>query len=87
MHIRVMGHESMAPDQSWELWLVPGGDQKPLSLGLVNTDPEQELVVPPEAAPMMNDAWGLAMSVEPHGGSPTKQPTGPIMYKGPRIKL
>jgi anti-sigma-K factor RskA len=87
LRIRVMGHETMTPDQAWELWMVPGGDQKPVSLGLINTDVEQELRVPRQLMPAMNEAWGLAMSVEPRGGSPTGLPTGPVMYKGQCVKL
>jgi len=87
IRIRVMGHETMTQDQAWELWMVPGGDQKPVSLGLINTDVEQELAVPRKLMPAMNEAWGLAMSVEPRGGSPTGLPTGPIMYKGQCVKI
>ena len=87
LRIRVTGHETMTPDQAWELWMVPGGDQKPVSLGLINTDVEQELTVPRQLMPAMNQAWGLAMSVEPRGGSPTGLPTGPVMYKGQCVKL
>ena len=87
IRIRVMGHETMTPDQAWELWMVPGGDQKPVSLGLINTDVEQELTVPRKLMPAMNEAWGLAMSVEPAGGSPTGLPTGRIMFKGQCVKL
>jgi anti-sigma-K factor RskA len=87
IRIRVMGHETMTPDQAWELWMVPGGDQKPVSLGLINTNVEQELVVPSHLMPAMNQAWGLAMSVEPAGGSPTGLPTGRMMFKGQSVKL
>ena len=60
-----------------------GGDRKPISIGLINTDRTQELPVPAQLMPMMNQAAGMAMSVEPAGGSPTGLPTGPILYKGP----
>ena len=30
----------------------------------------------------MQGAWGMAMSVEPAGGSPTGAPTGPVIFKG-----
>jgi anti-sigma-K factor RskA len=29
----------------------------------------------------------LAISLEPKGGSPTGQPTGPILFTGPVIRL
>jgi anti-sigma-K factor RskA len=67
--------------------MLPGGEQKPVSLGLVGTDPMQELTISKELAPLINRASGLALSVEPAGGSPTGQPTGPVLYKGPCVEL
>ena len=82
LRIRVMGHPDMPPGTSWELWMLPEGNQKPMSLGLIGTEPMQELAVPANVAPMINRAAGLAMSQEPAGGSPTGQPSGPVLYKG-----
>jgi anti-sigma-K factor RskA len=82
LRIRVISHDEMELGTSWELWMLPGGDQKPMSLGLIDTRPMQELAVPARLVPMINQAVGLAMSVEPVGGSPTGLPTGPVMYKG-----
>lgn len=87
LRIRVMGHPEMATGTAWELWLLPGGEHKPVSLGLIGTEPMQELTVPRSLVPMMDRAYGLAMSVEPAGGSPTGQPTGPVLYKGQCIPL
>ena len=82
LRVRVMGHAEMAPDTAWELWMLPGGDQKPVSLGLITTHENQTVVLPRPLAVKINQASGLAMSVEPKGGSPTGVPTGPILYKG-----
>jgi len=82
LRIRVMGHPDMPPGTSWELWMLPGSDQKPVSLGLIGTAPMQELAIPAHLAPMINRAAGLAMSQEAAGGSPTGLPTGPVLYKG-----
>jgi len=82
MRIRVLGHAQMAPDTAWELWLLPGGDRKPVSLGLVTTHARQSLTLPKQLAAAVDTAWGLAMSVEPKGGSPTGLPTGPVLAKG-----
>jgi anti-sigma-K factor RskA len=87
LRIRVMGHPEMPSGTAWELWMLPGGDQKPVSLGLIGTEPTQELTIPRKFAPLVNRAWGLAMSVEPSGGSPTGLPTGPVLYKGQCTKL
>lgn len=87
LRVQVVGHPQMASGTSWELWMLPSADQKPVSLGLIGTEPTQELSIPAQLAPTINGALGLAMSVEPKGGSPTGQPTGPVIYKGLRVKL
>ncbi|HWQ40204.1 MAG TPA: anti-sigma factor [Burkholderiales bacterium] len=87
LRIRVIGHAEMAPDTAWELWMLPGGDKPPVSLGLVSTHETQTLTVPRELAARLDQAWGLAMSVEPRGGSPTGLPTGPVLYKGQCVRI
>jgi len=86
MRIRVLGHAEMAPGTAWELWMLPGRDQKPLSLGLITTHDAQTVVVPETLAAKLDQALGLAMSVEPAGGSPTGLPTGPVLYAGQCVK-
>lgn len=86
MRVRVIGHAEMAPDTAWELWMLPGGNRKPVSLGLISTDETQTVVVPAPLAARLDTAEGLAMSVEPAGGSPTGLPTGPVLYAGPCVK-
>lgn len=86
MRIRVIGHADMAPGTAWELWMLPGEDQKPVSLGLITTHDAQTVVVPEPLAAKLDQALGLAMSVEPAGGSPTGLPTGPVLYAGPCVK-
>ena len=87
LRVRVLGHAEMASGTAWELWILPSGDEKPVSLGLVGTEASQELSIAPRLVPLIDAASGLAMSVEPSGGSPTGLPTGPVMYKGPCTKL
>lgn len=87
LRIRVMGHQEMAPETSWELWCLPGGDKPPLSMGLITTHQDQVLEIPRKMWPVLDDAAGLAMSVEPKGGSPTGLPTGPVLYAGGRVRI
>jgi len=87
MRVRVIGHATMDPGTAWELWMLPEGDAKPVSLGLINTHETQDVIVPPELAEAINAAKGLAMSVEPEGGSPTGLPTGPVLYQGQCTRL
>lgn len=86
LRIRVIGHAEMAPDTAWELWMLPGGDRPPASLGLISTHETQTVVVAKPLAERLDAAWGLAMSVEPRGGSPTGAPTGPVLYAGQCVK-
>jgi anti-sigma-K factor RskA len=87
LRVRVIGHQTMAPDTAWELWLLPGGDQNPVSLGLITTHETQTVDVPANLVRAVNAAWGMAMSVEPKGGSPTGLPSGPVLYRGPCLRL
>jgi len=82
MRIRVIGHADMAPGTAWELWMLPGTEQKPVSLGLITTRDAQIVIVPEPLAAKLDGAEGLAMSVEPAGGSPTGLPSGPVLYAG-----
>lgn len=58
-----------------ELWLVSG--PAPVSLGLIGGGARLAL---PSAA--RQPGVTLAVSLEPPGGSPTGQPTGPVIYQG-----
>ena len=86
MRIRVIGHAEMAPGTAWELWMLPGKEQNPVSLGLITTHDAQTVIVPEPLAAKLDQAQGLAMSVEPAGGSPTGLPTGPVLYAGPLVE-
>ena len=86
MRIRVIGHAEMAPGTAWELWMLPGKDQNPVSLGLITTHDAQTVIVPEPLATKLDQAQGLAMSVEAAGGSPTGLPTGPVLYAGPLVE-
>ena len=66
-----------ADRQALELWAVPGTGA-PRSLGLVS--PRQVTTV--ERSGLRRDVAAYAVSLEPAGGSPTGQPTGPILALG-----
>ncbi|MBI3041216.1 MAG: anti-sigma factor [Betaproteobacteria bacterium] len=89
-HIRirvVQEHPTMAQGTSWELWMLPPGKAAPVSLGLISTDADQTMKLKAAVATRMEGAWGMAMSVEPEGGSPTGAPTGPVIFKGQCVKI
>jgi anti-sigma-K factor RskA len=66
-------------DRVFELWAIAPGATRPRSLGVIPPDGELRLgTVPPD----LRDGATLAISVEPVGGSPTQQPTGPVVFVG-----
>lgn len=64
-----------------ELWVVPDGGA-PHSLGLIGRSGTTELTMSAELKAWLVDGATLAVSLEPAGGSPTGQPTGPIVASG-----
>lgn len=83
----VQEHPVMAPGTTWEMWMLPKGQGAPVSMGLITTDTDQTMKLKPALAQRMQGAWGMAMSVEPAGGSPTGAPTGPVIFKGQCVKI
>jgi anti-sigma-K factor RskA len=64
-----------------ELWAVPA-EGPPRSLGLVaNTAGEWVMKIRMDD-PRIQGVKAFALSSEPRGGSPTKQPTGPVLCQG-----
>jgi anti-sigma-K factor RskA len=77
----------LAADQrAMELWLIPAGD-KPHSLGLIEPGRPVRLGVPRDLVARISADAALAVSMEPPGGSPTGQPTGPVIASGKLTSL
>ncbi len=86
-NLMVVPASLLAADQrSFELWLIPPGD-RPHSLGLIEPGRPVRLTVPPALVARATTDAVLAVSVEPPGGSPTGQPTGPVIASGKLINL
>ncbi|NWA01940.1 anti-sigma factor [Pseudomonas gingeri] len=73
-------------NRSLELWAIPV-DGKPVSLGLVPKEGKGRLELSEAHKALLGTAVVLAVSLEPQGGSPTGQPTGPVLYSGPLATL
>ena len=73
--------------KSHELWAIGGGRDKPESLGVINARAEISLDRVGLATPEYLKGITLAVSLEPSGGSPTGQPTGPVLFTGKCIEL
>jgi anti-sigma-K factor RskA len=69
-----------------ELWLIPS-DGKPRPLGILRADRTVTITVPAELSPLTVSNAVLAVSLEPPGGSPTGQPTGPVIATGKLTNL
>lgn len=72
---------AIAAGRAPELWLIPKGG-KPIAIGVFVADKATTLDLPREVRVAVNAQALLAVSVEPPGGSPTGQPTGPVVGKG-----
>ena len=72
---------ALAQGRAPELWLIPAG-QKPISVGMILPDKPTTLTLDPVLLSRLGPTSALAVSVEPIGGSPTGQPTGPVIAKG-----
>jgi len=83
----VQEHPVMAPGTTWEMWMLPRGKAAPVSMGLITIDADQTMRIKPTLAERMEGAYGMAMSVEPEGGSPTGAPTGPVIFKGQCVRI
>lgn len=68
-------------DRSLELWAIPA-DGKPISLGVMPVGGKGKINLSPAQRELLGTPIALAVSLEPHGGSPTGQPTGPVLYQG-----
>ncbi len=81
--IRVTALASLKPmaDKSFELWILPPDKSAPISLGVLPQQGNQQVVVSEQTAILLADG-GLAVTLEPVGGSPTGGPTGAVVYQG-----
>mgnify|MGYP003575919654 CR=1 FL=1 len=68
-------------EKSLELWLVMDGG-KTRSLGVFQPGTNGDLIIPADMRGTITDGTTFAISVEPFGGSPTGQATGPVIAVG-----
>lgn len=70
--------------KAFELWLLPARDRPPRSMGLLPTQRRARLTLPSDIT--LPTAKGIAVSLEPAGGSPTGLPTGPVLYQAALLR-
>ena len=71
-----LGNVQPPSGRSFELWALPAGAAAPISLGVLPTGGERQVTL------ASLKGTKLLVSQEPAGGSPTGQPTGPVVYSG-----
>ena len=70
-----------AAGKDFELWMIEGKNP-PVSMGVIPAGATAHIIVPPAAQQKLAQGAVLAVSLEPAGGSPTGQPTGPVVAAG-----
>lgn len=81
--LTALTHVNPASGRSFELWAMPPGATKPVSLGVI---PHNGRLALDPARVQTNPGTALLISLEPEGGSPEDHPTGPVVYQGQLIQ-
>lgn len=81
IQVRLLTHQNIDTRHALELWGIPQNG-KPRSYGLIPTSGVVRLKPGRPIDEVLRDISALAVSLEPQGGSPTGQPTGPVLYTG-----
>ena len=82
LRVRVVRPWPKQEGRGLELWVLPK-EGAPRSLGMVDNATGDTIIHITSADPRVQGAQALAISMEPAGGSPTRQPTGPVLCSGP----
>ena len=74
-------------NKDYELWVLPGTGA-PLSLGIIRAGNQSGLITlnTQQQQALKHDRL-LAISIEPHGGSPSGAPTGPVVHTATIVAL
>jgi anti-sigma-K factor RskA len=75
LSVRPNGTIAVPGDRDLELWALAAGETRPHSLGVLPAGGRQLVASLPAGTQLL-------VSLEPRGGSPTGQPTGPVVYGG-----
>ncbi|MBP3862455.1 MAG: anti-sigma factor [Pseudomonas sp.] len=86
LNVRPLELAAVDTGRSLQLWAIPV-EGKPVSLGLIPRDGDGRIVLSQSQQQLIKVPVVLAVSLEPQGGSPTGQPTGPVLYQGPLASL
>ena len=84
--VKAVAPVDVPADRALELWALPAAGN-PRSLGVIPPGEITRVALPAGADAFLTGVPALAVSLEPRGGSPTGQPTGPVLYSGPVQRL
>ena len=79
LHLSVVANEIPPPGRTFELWAIPARAKRPEPLGVIPSNGTLKIAALPRG---LREGATLAISIEPPGGSPTGQPTGPVVFVG-----
>ncbi len=82
LQVRPLTQVQVAAGRDLELWALPEGAKAPISLGVL---PAMGRRLPARQA--FRGPVQFLVSLEPTGGSPSGQPTGPVLYGGALKRL
>jgi anti-sigma-K factor RskA len=66
----------------YQLWLLVADRSGPRQLGLLPPSGRKRIAVSPENARLLAGAGELVVTLEPAGGSPNREPSGPPVFRG-----
>jgi anti-sigma-K factor RskA len=74
--------EPAPPGRVYQLWLLVADRSGPRQLGLLPPSGRKRIAVSPENARLLAGTGELVVTLEPAGGSPNREPTGPPVFRG-----
>jgi anti-sigma-K factor RskA len=82
--LRAAASNEPPANRAYELWAIAPGTTRPEPLGVIAANGTLSLHALPSS---VREGAILAISIEPQGGSPTGQPTGPVVFSGAVTRL
>lgn len=87
MRLKAVSASPAAQNKDYELWILPKRG-KPVAVGLLPVSgATTQVALNHDQIAALASSERLAISLEPHGGSPTGQPTGPVLYSFRLVRL
>ena len=85
--VRAINAKAADLDKVFELWMLPN-EGNPESIGLLPVNGGSVTHrLPAGLSALLRQSKGLAVSIEPPGGSPTGLPTGPVVHTANMVNL